>query len=50
MLGAIIIVAVLLLMPVAVFMTGAVVAAILGHFLTTDVEREFEGTEYVSLG
>jgi hypothetical protein len=49
-LGPIIIVAVLLLIPVAVFMTGGVVAAILGHFLTSDIEAEYEGTEYVTLG
>jgi hypothetical protein len=49
-LGAIIIVAVLVvLIPVAVFMTGAVVGAILGHFLTSDVEAEYDGTEYVGL-
>jgi hypothetical protein len=47
--GAFVIVAVLLLMPVAVFMTGAVVAAILGHFLTRDIEAEYEGTEYAKL-
>jgi hypothetical protein len=47
--GAIVIVIVLLLIPVAVFMTGAVVAGILGHFLTSDVEAAFEGTEYVKL-
>ena len=47
--GAVLIVIVLLLIPVAVFMTGAVVAAVLGHFLKRDVEAEYEGTEYVGL-
>jgi hypothetical protein len=47
--GAIIIVVALLAMPVAVFFSGAVLAGILGHFLTADVEAEYEGTEYVGL-
>jgi hypothetical protein len=47
--GAIAIVVVLLVIPVLVFMTGAVVAAVLGHFLKRDVEAEYEGTEYVGL-
>jgi hypothetical protein len=47
--GAILIVVVLLAMPVAVFMSGAVVAAVLGHFLTKDVAAEYEGTEYAKL-
>jgi uncharacterized BrkB/YihY/UPF0761 family membrane protein len=47
--GAILIVLVLLVIPVLVFMTGAVVAAVLGHFLKRDVEAEYEGTEYVGL-
>jgi hypothetical protein len=50
-LGAIIIVIVLVVaIPVAVFITGAVVAGILGLFLTNDVDSEYEGTEYVALG
>ena len=47
--GAILIVVVLLAIPIAVFLTGSVVAGVLGHFLTSDVEAEFEGTEYVGL-
>jgi hypothetical protein len=47
--GAIAIVVVLLLMPVAFFLGGAVVAAVLGHFLTTDVAARYEGTEYAKL-
>jgi hypothetical protein len=47
--GAILIVVVLLVLPVLVFMTGAVIAAVLGHFLKRDVEAEYEGTEYVGL-
>jgi hypothetical protein len=47
--GAVLIIAVLLFFPVLVFLSGGVVAAILGHFLTHDVEAEYEGTEYVKL-
>jgi hypothetical protein len=47
--GALLMVLVLLAIPIAVFLTGSVVGAILGHFLTTDVEAEYEGTEYVGL-
>jgi hypothetical protein len=47
--GAIIIVVVLLAFPVGVFLSGGVMAGILGHFLTRDVESEYEGTEYVGL-
>jgi hypothetical protein len=49
-LGPILIVIVLLLIPVALFMTGAVVAGVLGYFLRRDIEAEYEGTEYVKLG
>jgi hypothetical protein len=49
-LGPIIIVVVLVLaIPIAVFMSGAVLAAVLGHFVTSHVEAEYEGTEYVGL-
>ena len=47
--GAIIIVVVLLAIPVGVFLSGGVLAGVLGHFLTRDVEAEYEGTEYVGL-
>jgi hypothetical protein len=50
-LGVILIVIVLVFaIPIAVFMTGAVIAGILGLFLTNDIESEYEGTEYVALG
>jgi hypothetical protein len=47
--GAIVIVVILLAFPIGVFLSGGVLAGVLGHFLTRDVEAEFEGTEYVGL-
>lgn len=47
--GAAIIVVVLLVIPVAVMMTGAIVASLLGYFLKKDVDDDFEGTEYIQL-
>lgn len=50
-LGPIIIVFVLVVaIPVAVCMSGAVVAWILGWFLTDDANKRNAGTEYVELG
>jgi hypothetical protein len=49
-LGPLIMIAVLLLMPIAVIMTGAVVAGLLGFFVKKDVESSFEGSEYLELG
>jgi hypothetical protein len=49
LIGPIIIIVVLLAIPVAVFMIGAVLAAILGTVFTKDVAAEFEGTEYLEL-
>ena len=49
-LGPIIIVAVLLVLPVALFMTGAVIAAALGFVLKKDIDDEYQGTEYLNLG
>lgn len=49
MIGAIAIVVVLLLFPIAVFISGAVLAGILGEVLTRDVDGEYEGTEYAKL-
>jgi hypothetical protein len=50
-LGAIIIAVVLVVViPVAVCMSGAAVAWILGWFLKDDAEKRFDGTEYVELG
>jgi hypothetical protein len=48
-LGPIIIVAVLLLIPVAVFISGGVFAAIFGYFLKKDIDAEYEGTEYLQI-
>jgi hypothetical protein len=45
-----IIVTLLIIIPVAVCMTGAVVAWALGYFLKTDSEVTNAGTEYVELG
>jgi hypothetical protein len=36
--------------PVAVMLTGAAVAALLGWFVKDDVEDRFEGSEYLELG
>jgi hypothetical protein len=46
----IIVVTLLVIIPVAVCMTGAVVAWALGFFLTSDAESKYEGTEYIELG
>jgi hypothetical protein len=48
-LGPIIIVAVLVLFPVALFLTGAIFAAVLGYVIQKDVDARYEGTEYVKL-
>ena len=51
MLGpAVIIVALVVVIPVVVCLSGGAVAGILGYFLRDDVEKEYEGTEYVELG
>ena len=49
MLGGIAIVVVLLLLPVAVLMSGAIAAAILGYVLKEGVEARHEGSELVDL-
>ena len=49
MAGAIAIVAVLLIFPVLVLITGGVVAAIVGHVLQRDGEIRNEGSELLSL-
>ena len=46
----IIVVTLLVVIPVAVCMTGAVVAWTLGWFLKDDAEHRNEGTEYIELG
>ena len=50
MIGAVVIVVVLLLIPVAVIMTGALGAAVLGHFVRDDVDAGYADTEYLDLG
>ena len=47
--GAVAIVAVLLIFPTLVLITGGVVAAIIGHFLQRDGEIRNEGSELLSL-
>ena len=49
-LGPIIIVAVLLLMPVGMFVTGGIIASLLGYVLKKDIDAEYDGTEYLNLG
>ena len=49
MAGAIIIVLVLLLIPVLVLMTGAVVSAVIGETLVDDGDRRHAGSELVQL-
>ncbi len=48
--GAVVIVIVLVLIPVAVIMTGAIGAAILGHYVRDDIATEYADTEYIELG
>jgi hypothetical protein len=48
--GAIVIVVVLLLIPVAVIMTGAVGAAVIGWFVKDDVDDVYADSEYLDLG
>lgn len=45
---AVIIVVLVVALPVAVIMSGAVAAAILGFFLKDEVERSHEGSELVA--
>ncbi len=47
--GAVIMVLVLLIFPIVVIMSGAVAAAVLGHFLTVDGEARNEGSELLDL-
>jgi hypothetical protein len=47
--GAIAIVAVLLVFPILVCLSGAVGAAVIGHFLWKDGEERNEGSELVDL-
>ncbi len=50
MIGAVVIVVVLLLIPVAVIMTGAIGAAVIGHFVRDDVDADHVDSEYLGLG
>jgi hypothetical protein len=49
MLGAIIVAIVILLIPVAVIMSGAAAAALIGWALKTDADARYEGSELVEL-
>jgi hypothetical protein len=49
MAGPVLIILVLMLIPVAVVMSGAVAAAILGHVLWKDAETRHEGSELIEL-
>jgi hypothetical protein len=48
--GAIVIVLVLLLIPVALILTGALVASALGWLVKDDVDGEHADSEYLDLG
>ncbi len=50
MIGAVVIVIVLLLIPVAVIMTLGIVGAVLGHYVRDDVDAAYAGTEFLELG
>jgi hypothetical protein len=47
--GVVAIVAVLLILPIVVCMSGALAAAILGHALWSDAEARNEGSELLEL-
>jgi len=47
--GAIVLVVVLLLFPVVAALSGALAAAILGHFLVRDAEERHAGSELLEL-
>jgi hypothetical protein len=48
--GAVIIVVVLLLIPVALILTGGLVASGLGYLVKDDVDDEYTDSEYLELG
>lgn len=48
--GAVVIVVILLLIPVAVIMTGALGSALIGHFVKDDVDANYADSEYLDLG
>jgi len=45
-----IVITLLIVIPVGVAITGAIVAWALGSFLTDDAATRYEGTEYIDLG
>lgn len=47
---AIIVIVLVVAIPVAVLMSGAIVSAILGWLAKTDAEDRYEGTEYIDMG
>lgn len=47
--AVIVIVAVALVLPVLIIMTGTVVAALLGHVMTRTAEQDHEGSELIEL-
>lgn len=49
MLGAIILIIVLLVLPVAICMSGAVAAGVLGWSLKEDADTRHEGSELIDL-
>lgn len=49
MAGAIAIVAVLLIFPTLILVSGGVAAAVIGHFLQRDGELRNEGSEFLEL-
>lgn len=50
MAGAVIIVIVLIIaIPVAVIMSGGILAGVIGHFVRVDVEKSNEGSELLDL-
>lgn len=46
----IIVIVLVVAIPVAVMMTGAIVAGILGWLAKSDAETRYEGTEYIDMG
>ena len=47
--GTVVMIVILVLAPVVICMSGAVIAAILGYFLKADRDAAFEGTEQLDL-
>lgn len=47
--AALVIIALLVVIPVGVFMTGGVAAGLIAHVLRTDVEKTHEGSELIDL-